>query len=248
VGWCVAVLCQHMCQYGIQVSPAKDRGVKSQLLCPSVSRHPSICPALCHASQQDADGFTLDPALSPLSLRLSLLASCLHLSAICYILLASSHITSSTVWFHPSPSAYLLCHSCLGCLVQEFDWKNLQESKGKYNVQKRWPSLVNSVSPYASEMRTNYYFEGILSLIITHDRLRKRQILCGTLPTPGGSSQPLHHTNMIISCLIGRGLCPGMSSGWAVNEHPVENNMREERRIRRVGEEKAKQVGRRDRR
>ncbi len=178
-GWmreCVVpVLCQRMCQWAIQVNPTKDGGVNSQLLCPSVSttyRHPSSCPALCHASQGDADGFTLDLALSPLSLRLSSPPSRLHLSAICSILLTSflpCYLAHSLI----SPFSCGLSTHVGGCLLQEFYCQDLQESARKHAFEKRWSSLINPVSPSAVETQSLSilnYSESILSLGITLHR------------------------------------------------------------------------------
>lgn len=169
-----------MCQWGIQVNPTKDGGVNSQLLCPSVSttyRHLSSCPALCHASQGDADGFTLDLALSPLSPRLSSLPSRLHLSAICSILLTSSlpcYLTDSLISpFSHSLFTYFITHVG-GCLLQGFYCQDPQESTGKHAFQKRWSSLINPVSPSAAETQELLsllsYFVGISSLGITLHR------------------------------------------------------------------------------
>lgn len=68
-------------------------------------RHPSSCPVVCHASQEDADGFTLNPALAPLFRRLSSLPSHLHLSAICSILpspLLPCYLTYSAIYPFPT--------------------------------------------------------------------------------------------------------------------------------------------------
>lgn len=73
--------------------------------------HPSSCPRLCHASQEDADWFTLDPALSPLLRRLSSLPALLHLSTICSILLSLfSHMYSLISLFLQSLFIYMVTH------------------------------------------------------------------------------------------------------------------------------------------
>lgn len=85
----VTVLCQRMCQWGHSGESNKRQRNEPPAALPlseHTYRHPSICPALRLASHREADGSTLDPALSPLSLHLSSLPSRLRLSAICSIL------------------------------------------------------------------------------------------------------------------------------------------------------------------
>lgn len=50
------------CLRGIEVNTVKS----APLLTEHTYRHPSTCRALCHTSQQPADGFIHSPALSPL--------------------------------------------------------------------------------------------------------------------------------------------------------------------------------------
>lgn len=72
-------------------------------------RHPSSCPALCHASQEDADGFTLDPGLSPLSLSTSL-SSALPPPSVCHLLHPSLLYLLYTSSFSHSRSTYFVTH------------------------------------------------------------------------------------------------------------------------------------------
>lgn len=128
-------------------------------------RHPSYCPVLCHASQEDADGITLDAALYPLFLRLFPQPSCLHLSAICSIPLSSSLpcclAFSSILLF--SHSCFTYSCQCLGCSVQKSDSHDLQESIGKDTLCKNWSFLIQSIH-LLWQQKSSSYFLSILSL------------------------------------------------------------------------------------
>lgn len=130
-------------------------------------RHPSSCPALCHASQEDADGFTLDPALSPLFLRLF---SALPPPSVCHLLHPSKFLplilphVQLDFTLLPQP-LHLLCHSCLCCLVQEFDCQDLQESAGKKVFSRKSdPHLLIQSVHLLLKHQSSSYSVGILSL------------------------------------------------------------------------------------
>lgn len=110
-------------------------------------RHPSNCPVLRHASQEDADGFTLDAALYPLFLRLFPQPSCLHLSAICSIPLSSSLpccLAFSLILLF-SHSCFTYSCQCFGCAVQKSYSHDLQESIGKDTLCKNGSFLIWSI-------------------------------------------------------------------------------------------------------
>lgn len=102
------------CPRGAEVNTVKG----APLLTGHTCRHPSTCRALCHTSQQPADGFILSPALSPLLFYVTFLpASCLHLSSICYVLLSVS--CSFGVVSH---SCFTFSRQwCFGCFIGIFD-------------------------------------------------------------------------------------------------------------------------------
>lgn len=104
-----------VCQWSVQVNPTKKKKKSEQPAALPVTEHayghPSSCLRLCHASQEDADWFTLDPALSPLLRRLSFLPALLHLSTICSILLSLfSRMYSLISLFLHSLFTYMVTH------------------------------------------------------------------------------------------------------------------------------------------
>lgn len=169
------------------MNPTKDGGVNNLLLMPlneHTYRHPSSCPALCHASQEDADGFTLDPALSPLFQQLSSLPFCVHLSAICSILLTSSlpcYLACSFI-----PPFYLLSPA----YGPRFTVRICREALKKPLFSERG-DLHLLIQPVHLLLKNES-----LTILWVFLSLRE-EVLCGTLPTPGGSPLSLHLTGMI---------------------------------------------------
>lgn len=97
-GWmreCVVpVLCQHMCQWGIQVNPTKDGGVNSQLLCPSLSTPTGIHLAVRRSVTPHRKTLMDSPSIVPfssLSLSTSLL-SALPPPSVCHLLHPSNFL------------------------------------------------------------------------------------------------------------------------------------------------------------
>lgn len=122
MGGCVSVcvvpaLCQRMCQWGIQVKPTKDGGVNSQLLCPSESTPTGIHLTVRRSVTPHRKMLMDSPSILPflLSFYVSPLSppASVCLPSVPSFQVPRSHVTSRTVWIHPSPTASSLALSLM---------------------------------------------------------------------------------------------------------------------------------------